>query len=44
MKTIGDCTENDVCFNKLLTGLKPKAHDPLHGGIEDTVRVKVYKA
>lgn len=44
VKTIGGGTENDVCFNKLLTGLKPKAHDPLHGGIEDTVRVKVYKA
>ena len=42
--TIGNDTINDVCFNKLLTGLKPRMHDPLHGGVEDTVPVKVYKA
>ena len=42
--TIGNDTINDVCFNKILTGLKPRMHDPLHGGVEDTVPVKVYKA
>lgn len=44
VSTIGNDTINDVCFNKLLTGLAPKMHDPLHGGVEDTVNVKVYKA
>ncbi len=41
-KSLGEQTAGQVCFNKLLTG-KLGHISPIHGGIETTARVKVYK-
>ena len=42
-KSLGAATANQVCFNKLLCG-KLGHISPIHGGIDTTARVKVYKA
>lgn len=44
VSTLNNDGEKDVFYNTLLTALKPRHHDPMHGGYEDTVRVKIYKA
>jgi anaerobic selenocysteine-containing dehydrogenase len=43
VKSMGEQIANQTCFNKLLTG-KLGHISPIHGGIETTARVKVYKA
>lgn len=43
VKTLGERTANQTCFNSLLNGSLGYCN-PIHGGLETTARVKVYKA
>lgn len=43
VKTLGERTSSQTCFNALLNGSLGYCN-PIHGGLETTARVKVYKA